>query len=200
MPEQDITKRLIEQLQPIMIALRSGIETDLSDRDKAAIIDALVEAAVAGARIAQAELIANAVEQGIRTARILQHPRTARTESLAGRGVTRGRSAFRWFRGRRAPMPHRRSACSKTGCRPPSPYGGGSDPSFYHSAHRRVGQLRRTARASARASDWACQEGKKGPPARLGAPRRRSPASATGADASAGRRGRSRTRGRSAAV
>ena len=51
MSEDDVTKTLIEQLQPIMVAMRSHIEADLSDRDKAVMIDALVDAAVAGIRI-----------------------------------------------------------------------------------------------------------------------------------------------------
>jgi len=63
--EQDITKRLIEQLQPIMVSMRSQLQSHLSDRDRAVIIDALVEAAVVGARVAHAQLVANAVEQGI---------------------------------------------------------------------------------------------------------------------------------------
>ena len=64
MGEHDITKRLIEELQPIMVSMRSELQSDLSDRDKAVIIDALVEAAVVGARVAHAQLVANAVEQG----------------------------------------------------------------------------------------------------------------------------------------
>ena len=51
MSEHDLTKTLIEQLQPIMVAMRGRIEADLSDRDKAVMIDALVDAAVAGIRI-----------------------------------------------------------------------------------------------------------------------------------------------------
>jgi anti-sigma factor ChrR (cupin superfamily) len=65
MGEQDITKRLIEQLQPIMVSMRSQLQSDLAERDKAVIIDALVDAAVVGARVAHAQLVAHAVEQGI---------------------------------------------------------------------------------------------------------------------------------------
>src|SRR3954451_5622061 len=48
-----------------MVAMRSRLETDLSDTDKAVIMNALVDAAVVGGRIAQAQVVANAVEQGI---------------------------------------------------------------------------------------------------------------------------------------
>jgi hypothetical protein len=63
--EHEITKRLIEQLEPIMVAMRSRIETELSDADKAVIVDALVDAAVVGGRIARAQIVTRAAEQGI---------------------------------------------------------------------------------------------------------------------------------------
>jgi hypothetical protein len=65
MPEHDLTERLIEQLKPIMETMRGRIETELTDRDRAAIAHALAEAVTAGARVAYANLAANAVELGM---------------------------------------------------------------------------------------------------------------------------------------
>jgi len=65
MPEHDLTERLVEQLTPIIETLRGRIETELTDQDGAAIAHALSEAVTAGARVAYANLAANAVELGI---------------------------------------------------------------------------------------------------------------------------------------
>jgi hypothetical protein len=60
-----VARDLIEQLQPIMVRMRSRIEGDLSERDKAVIIDALVDSAMAGARVGCAQLAAYARTYGI---------------------------------------------------------------------------------------------------------------------------------------
>ena len=44
MPERNLTKPLMEQMAPIIETMFGRIETDLTDRDKAAIGHALIEA------------------------------------------------------------------------------------------------------------------------------------------------------------
>lgn len=65
MTDHNLTERINEQLGPIVEALMSRAESDLTDRDKAAIAHALVDAATMGARVAIASVAANAAEAGV---------------------------------------------------------------------------------------------------------------------------------------
>jgi hypothetical protein len=65
MPEFDLTERLMEQAAPIIETMMRRIQTDLTDRDKAAIAHAIVGVGVVGARVAYGMVLANAAEAGI---------------------------------------------------------------------------------------------------------------------------------------
>lgn len=65
MPESDLTARIGEQLAPIIETMDRRIQTDLPDRDRAAIAHALVDAATTGARVAWATMLANLAEAGV---------------------------------------------------------------------------------------------------------------------------------------
>ena len=94
-------QRLIEELQPIMVSMRSELQSDLSDRDKAVIIDAPGEAAVVGARVAHAQLVANAASRAATCRRPLEH--CARRSA----GHTTGSpSTPSWVRPRRPARPN----------------------------------------------------------------------------------------------
>lgn len=70
MPEFDLTDRINEQLSPIIAKVNRRVESDLTDHDRAAIGHGLVEAAVMGARVAWAAIVANAAETGVDVSRI----------------------------------------------------------------------------------------------------------------------------------
>jgi hypothetical protein len=65
MPEYDLTDRITEQMTPIVQRVLRRLESELTDRDKAAVGHGLIEAATMGARVAYAQMIANAAEAGI---------------------------------------------------------------------------------------------------------------------------------------
>lgn len=65
MSERDLSDRIGEQLGPVIETVQRRIQADLTDRDKAAIAHGLVDAAVVGARVAYAAILANATEAGV---------------------------------------------------------------------------------------------------------------------------------------
>lgn len=65
MAKADLSERIAEQLAPIFETLQRRIESDLTDRDKAAVAYAIVDAATVGARVAYGAILANAAEAGI---------------------------------------------------------------------------------------------------------------------------------------
>lgn len=61
----DLTDRITEQLGQTIERLQDRVTAPLSDRDKAAIALALVEAATTGARVAYGAVLANAAAAGL---------------------------------------------------------------------------------------------------------------------------------------
>jgi hypothetical protein len=62
----DLSEHVTEQLRPIIDTVLARVQADLSDRDKAAIAHALVDASIMGARVSYAGVVADAVQAGLK--------------------------------------------------------------------------------------------------------------------------------------